>query len=267
MLSTVLYGKNIDTFLSYYLLFSIMKEKLLINPEGYKYVFKGNDLHTSDGLLTKEAITKAKIGDVLTTNKDVPYTVLEPSFLDKYWKIKRNAQIIPLKDLGFIAAEVGLANDWTIVEAGSGSGGATCFFAHLCSNGKIITYELREDYVKIVQQNLTTLGLKNVEIKNKSIYEQIEEKNVDMVLLDLPEPWLAVEHALHALNHGGYLVSYSPCVPQVMDFVDKVRNTPGFMYLKTCIIAETEWDVLGRKVRPKSQSIGHSGFLTFVRKL
>jgi tRNA (adenine57-N1/adenine58-N1)-methyltransferase len=86
-------------------------------------------------------------------------------------------------------------------------------------------------------------------------------------LLDLPEPWLAVEHALHALKHGGYMVSYSPCVPQVMDFVDKVRNTSGFLYLKTCIVSETEWDVLGRKVRPKSQSIGHSGFLSFVRKL
>jgi tRNA (adenine57-N1/adenine58-N1)-methyltransferase len=244
-----------------------MKEKLLINTEGYKYIFKGNDLHTSDGVLTKDAITKAKIGDVLQTNKQVEYSLLEPSFLDKYWKIKRNAQIIPLKDLGFIAAEIGIANDWTIVEAGSGSGGATCFFAHLCSKGKIYTYELREDYVNLVQDNLTFLGITNVEIKNKSIYEKIEEKNVDMVLLDLPEPWLAVEHALHALKHGGYMVSYSPCVPQVMDFVDKVRNTSGFLYLKTCIVSETEWDVLGRKVRPKSQSIGHSGFLSFVRKL
>ncbi|MFA6888806.1 MAG: hypothetical protein WC254_04905 [Candidatus Woesearchaeota archaeon] len=244
-----------------------MKEKLLINQEGYKYLFKGNDMHTSDGLFTKDVVAKAKIGDVLNTNKNIPYTVLEPSFLDKYWKIKRNAQIIPLKDLGFIAAEVGMSNDWTIVEAGSGSGGATCFFAHLCTTGKIYTYELREDYVKIVQGNLDFLSITNVEIKHKSIYEGIDETDVNMILLDLPEPWLAVGHALHALKHGGYVVSYSPCVPQVMDFVDKVRETPGLLYIKTCEISETEWDVLGRKVRPKSQSIGHSGFLTFVRKL
>lgn len=244
-----------------------MKDKILVDGEGTKYLFKGNDLHTKDGFISKDAIIKAKVGTQLKTNKDIPLTVLEASFLDKYWKIKRNAQIIPLKDLGFIAAEVGVANDWTIVEAGAGSGGGTGFFAHLCSNGQIYTYEIREDYIKIVEENLAFLGLKNALLKKKSIYEGIDEKNVDMVLLDLPEPWLAVDHALAALKYGGYLVSYSPCVPQVMDFVDKVRNTPGFLYLKTCEIAETEWDVLGRKVRPKSQSIGHSGFLTFVRKI
>ncbi|MEK6920993.1 MAG: tRNA (adenine-N1)-methyltransferase [Nanoarchaeota archaeon] len=244
-----------------------MKDKMLIDNEGYKYLFKGNDLHTKDGFISKDAITKAKVGAKLKTNKDVALTLLDAAFLDKYWKIQRNAQIIPLKDLGFIAAEIGLANDWTIVEAGAGSGGATGFFSHLCSHGQLYTYEIRDDYIKIVQGNLDFLGLKNVTLKKQSIYDGIEEKNVDLVLLDLPEPWLAVDHALAALAFGGYLVSYSPCVPQVMDFVDKIRNTPAFLYLKTAVIGETEWDVVGRKVRPKSQSIGHSGFLTFVRKI
>ncbi|MBI5073101.1 methyltransferase domain-containing protein [Candidatus Woesearchaeota archaeon] len=244
-------------------------EKLLIDAEGYKYIFKGNDLHTKDGLLTKEAIAAAKPGDVIATNKNVSFHVLEPSFLDKYWKIKRNAQIIPLKDLGFIAAEVGLCSDWIIAEAGSGSGGACCFFAHLCSAGKMYTFDIREDYLKIVSENVAFLDLKNVELKKHNIYEGIPlaPESVNMVLLDLPEPWLGVDPAFAALKHGGYLVSYSPSVPQVMDFVNKIRETPGFLYLKTCEIAEKEWDVLGRKVRPRSQSIGHSGFLTFVRKL
>lgn len=244
-------------------------EKILIDAEGYKYLFKGNDLHTKDGLLTKEAINAAKAGDTIITNKNVPFHVLEPSFLDKYWKIKRNAQIIPLKDLGFIAGEIGLGSDWTIVEAGSGSGGACCFFAHLCSLGKVYTFDIREDYLKIVSQNVEALKLKNVELAKHNIYEGIPlpKETVDLVLLDLPEPWLGIDAAFHALKHGAYLVSYSPSVPQVMDFVNKIRENPEFLYLKTCEIAEKEWDVLGRKVRPKSQSIGHSGFLTFVRKL
>ena len=41
----------------------------------------------------------------------------------------------------------------------------------------------------------------------------------------------------------------------------------NFIHLKTIEIIEREWDVQGRKVRPKSQPIGHSGFLTFVRKI
>ncbi len=243
------------------------KEKLLIDAEGYKYLFKGNDLHTKDGFIAKETVATAKYGDIVQSNKGVSFHILEASFLDKYWKIKRNAQIIPLKDLGFITAEVGVGNDWTIVEAGSGSGGSCCFFAHLCSLGKIYSFDIREDYLKIVEENIAFLGLKNVTVKQHNVYEGIPLKNVDMVLLDLPEPWLAVDAAHAALQHGCFLVSYSPSVPQVMDFVEKIRNTEGFLYLKTCEIAEKEWDVLGRKVRPRSQSIGHSGFLTFVRKL
>lgn len=242
-------------------------EKLLIDTEGYKYLFKGNDLHTKDGFLAKDVIANAQLGDSLPTNKGVELSVLPVSFLDKYWKMKRGAQIIPLKDLGFIAAEVGLAPNWIIVDAGAGSGGACCFFGHLCSQGKIYTYDIRDDYLQLAAENVAFFGLKNVFLQKHNIYEGIPMKEVDFILLDVPEPWQGIEAAHAALKHGGYLVSYSPSIPQVMDFVDKIRATKGFLYLKTCEIAEKEWDVVGRKVRPRSQSIGHSGFLSFVRRL
>ena len=44
-------------------------------------------LHTKDGFVSKDAIIKAKIGTPLKTNKDTTLTVIEASFLDKYWKI------------------------------------------------------------------------------------------------------------------------------------------------------------------------------------
>lgn len=244
-----------------------MDDKLLIDNDGYKYLFKEQDLHTKDGVIKAETIRKAKAGTKVETNKGVPLTVLDAAFLDKYWKIKRGAQIIPLKDLGFIAAEVGIAPDWVIVDAGAGSGGAACFFAHLCSAGHVYTYDIRDDHLKIVEKNIAFLDLKNITVQKHDITTGIPQKDVDMVLLDIAEPWKAVDAAHTALHSGRYLISYSPTIPQVMDFVAKVQETHGFLYLKTCEIAEKEWDVLGRKVRPKSQSIGHSGFLSFVRKI
>jgi len=60
---------------------------------------------------------------------------------------------------------------------------------------------------------------------------------------------------------------YSPTTPQVSDFIDKVRSIAGLEYLSTVEVTYREWEFEGRKVRPKSQSIGHSGFMTFVRKI
>lgn len=244
-----------------------MNDKLLIDNDGYKYLFKEQDLHTKDGVIKAETIRKAKAGTKVETNKGTSMTVLDADFLDKYWKIKRGAQIIPLKDLGFITAEVGVGSDWIIVDAGAGSGGAACFFAHLCSAGHVYTYDIRDDHLSIVEKNIAFLDLKNITMQKHDITAGIPQKEVNMVLLDIAEPWKAVDAAHTALRPGGYLVSYSPTIPQVMDFVTSVQSTQGLLYLKTCEIAEKEWEVSERKVRPKSQSIGHSGFLSFVRKI
>ena len=63
------------------------------------------------------------------------------------------------------------------------------------------------------------------------------------------------------------MVSYSPSIPQVIDFVNAVRKNESFVYLKTVEIIEREWEVEERRVRPKSKGIGHSGFLSFARKV
>jgi len=238
--------------------------KVVYTAEGKKFFFKGKDLHTQFGFISKQDVEKAKPGSVLTTNTGKNMTLTDGSFMDEYRKIKRGAQIIPLKDVGLIIVETGINKQSKVLEAGSGSGALCCFLAHIA--GKVTTYEVREDFFKIVKSNIELLGLKNVTQKQADIYEGISEKNLDVVLFDLPEPWKAIKHAYKALKHGGYLVNYNPCVPQVSDLVEAAR-VAGFIHLKTSEIIERDWDVMGRKLRPKSQAIGHSGFVSFCRKL
>ena len=109
--------------------------------------------------------------------------------------------------------------------------------------------------------------MKNIKVKNNDVYKEIDEKDFDAVILDVPEPWKAIENCSKALKAGGFLVSYSPSVPQVIDFVNAARKNEDFVYLKTVEIIEREWEVEDRKVRPKSKGIGHSGFLSFARKV
>ncbi|MBI4176564.1 MAG: hypothetical protein HY518_05140 [Candidatus Aenigmarchaeota archaeon] len=90
---------------------------------------------------------------------------------------------------------------------------------------------------------------------------------MDAVTLDVPEPWKALPHAAAALKAGGFLVSYSPSVPQAADFVNAVLGDASFVHIKTFEIIEREWEISGRKVRPVTAAIGHSGFISIVRKL
>ena len=242
----------------------IGKEVTVSKPRYYYVEDPAKDFHTTEGIISKKDLKK-KDGSIVKTNTGKEFLVFSSSFIDDYRRIKRIPQIIPLKDIGIIAAETGIGKQSRVVDAGTGSGALACFIAHLVK--EVISYEINKEYIQIAKQNIKQLGLKNVKVKEKNIYKEIDEKDLDLVVLDLPEPWNAIRSAEKALKVGGFLVSYSPTIPQVMDFVNTISNNPNFIVIKTIEMIERKWDVYQRKVRPKSEGIGHSGFLTFVRKI
>lgn len=242
-------------------------KKILIAKSGRKFYVKDtdSDMHTQFGFVSFKDMQKASDGDVLKTNTGKEMSIFTPSFIDVYEKIKRSAQIIPLKEIGLIISETGLSPNWKIVDSGSGSGALCCFLAHLVSEGKVYTYDIREDHALLCQKNIELFDLKNITCKVHDVYTGFPQKDADLITLDLPEPWLAVGHAKDALKIGGFLVSYSPCVPQMADFVNSLPK--GVSHIKTIEIIEREWEISGRKVRPVTAAIGHSGFLTFARRI
>jgi tRNA (adenine57-N1/adenine58-N1)-methyltransferase len=241
--------------------------RVMITAEGHRFFYRegAGDLHTKFGFVRKDEIEKAVPGDCLKTNTGKELFVLEPCFIDVYSKINRGAQIIPLKDVGHIIAETGINHKSRVVDAGAGSGGLACILANIVK--EVTTYDIRDDFIAIVQKNKELLNLKALKIKKGNIYEGVKERDADLVTLDLPEPWLAVKPAEDIIKVGGFLMSYSPSVPQVMDFVAAVKKSGKLIFLKTIEVSEREWDVDERKVRPCSQTIGHSGFMTFARKI
>jgi len=240
-------------------------KKVLVNKFGKKFYYRGSDVHTKFGVIMAEDIVMAKDGGIVKSNTNEEFYIVSPSFIDVYRKIRRSPQIIPLKDLAFIVSETGINKESIVVEAGTGSGASACFFANLVK--EVITYEIRQDFLEIAKENIEFLNLKNVQIKNKDIYDGIDEGDADLVLLDLPEPWKAIESATKSLKTGGFIVAYSPTIPQISDFVEEARKKNELLILKIAEIAEREWEAMERKVRPKSQAIGHSGFMVFVRKV
>jgi len=243
-----------------------MEKKILITKEGKRFYVKDltKDFHTQYGVIKSKDLKK-KDGSKILTNTKKEMTIFSSAFIDDYRKIDRAPQIIPLKDIGLIIAETGINKNSIVVDAGSGSGALACFLAHLVK--EVTTYEIRDDFYAVVKKNKKFLGLNNLKIKKQNIYRGIDEKNVDLITLDLPSPWNAIKPAEKALKIGGFLVSYSPTIPQVMDFVSVIKINKNFIYIKTTEIMERSWEIEERKVRPRSQQIGHSGFLTFCRRI
>ena len=243
-----------------------MIKKILLADSGRKFFVKDleHDFHTQFGYVTAAALKKAKPGAILKTNTGTELVALAPQFIDLYQKIARGPQVITPKDIGTIIAETGIGKTSTVVDAGGGSGALTFFLAHLCR--KVTTYEVRSDFARLLEGNKALLGMKNITIKNKDVCQGIDEKNLDLITLDLPEPWHALVHATQALKPGGFLVTYNPSITQAAQLVEAVKQSRGMQYLKTKEVLERKWEIDGRKVRPYNRMLAHTGFLVFCRK-
>ncbi len=241
-------------------------KKILETRQGELYFVKdvSKDFHTKYGVIKADLIKNAKDGDIIFSDHHEECAVYSPSFIDEYRKIKRLAQIPLLKDIGFLITECGLGKDSVVAEGGSGSGGVCCFLANIVK--KIYSFDVEDEHIKIVKENVSDLGLSNVEIKKQSLYEPLEIKDIDTFFLDVPEPWNAIASVFKSLKMGGFLVSYSPNLTSVSDFVNVLDKEKRFSIIKTMEIIEQQWDVFGKKIKPISERL-HSGFLTIARKI
>ncbi len=235
--------------------------KKVIRRKDKVWYWKQGDLHTNFGVIKENELKK---GGKLKSHSGTNFTVHPTTYPDIINKIKRGPQTLLAKDIAIILFYTGVNKDYKVVDAGTGCGLLAASIGRIAK--EVTTYELNESSIKIAEHNLKFLDVKNVKIKNKNIYEGINEKKLDLVTLDLPEPWQVLAHAEKALKPGGFLVAYLPTITQVSKLVDRADDY-DFVVTNTIEILEREWYVEGRKVRPKSQMQGHTAFLVFLRRL
>jgi tRNA (adenine57-N1/adenine58-N1)-methyltransferase len=156
----------------------------------------------------------------------------------------------------------------TVLEAGIGSGSLTIALATAVSpDGIVISYDKREDFIKHTMKNLINARLdKYVTIQNRDVTEGISEKNLDAIIFDIPNPWDAVNHVWRVLKPGGYFCSYSPLISQVEKTVKKIRKN-NFIEVKTFENFQRDMVISEYGTRPSFKMLGHTGYLTFARKV
>jgi len=242
---------------------AIKKGDLVLLMGQRNYLVKAQDkFSTQFGEINLDKLVRRKYGTKIKSHMGKEFIVVQPRTCDLLKKIKRMPQIVMPKDAGMIAGITGLTKRDKVVDAGTGSGALTIFLAGIVE--KVYTYERRPEFASIARENFKKCGLTNVVLREKDIEKGIQEKEVDVITLDMGSPEKAIKHAHKALKPGGFVVVYSPVVEQIL----KVQNAmKGFSEVKTIECIKRDWEVGNNKTRPRTRMIGHTAFLTFGRKI
>jgi tRNA (adenine57-N1/adenine58-N1)-methyltransferase len=237
---------------------------LLLDSKGRRYLVtltSGKEFHSHSGYIAHEEIIGAEEGATLRSTRGATYTVLRPTLSDFVLKMPRGAQVIYPKDLGPLLMLADIAPGVRVLESGVGSGALS--MAMLRAGAEIVGYELREDFATRAQANVERFlgadAMDRYHVELRDCYEGIGEQGLDRVVLDLPEPWQVVPHAVDTLRPGGIIVAYSPSIVQVMQFRDALAESLE--------VLNRTWHVEGQAVRPDHRMVAHTGFLTSARRV
>lgn len=249
----------------------------LVDKKGRQYALtlKAGDLYQLSGhkVAHDELIGKPD-GSLVTLSGGKSMIALRPTFGEYVLKMPRGAQVLYPKDLALIPMWADVYPGARVFEAGTGSGALSMALLRAVGpRGLVVTYEAREDFARTAMMNIERYmgAMPNLIPLRKNAYEGIDLLDdglpFDRLVLDLPEPWQVVPHAVKVLRSGGMYLSFVPTVPQVQQTVEALERTAVFGMVETFETLLRTWSIQGRSVRPDHRMVAHSGFLTVARKL
>ncbi|NOZ82633.1 MAG: tRNA (adenine-N1)-methyltransferase [Euryarchaeota archaeon] len=240
--------------------------RLLIDERGRKFLVDEGveEFHTDLGVVR---LGSAEPPAEVQSHLGHRFVLLEPSVVDLHEKLPRAGSVVVKKEVGLIVANTGIGSGSRVVEAGTGTGSLAIYLAHIVGDsGRVYTYELNEKHLSIARRNFAAAGVEHrIVAELRDVREGIEVEQVDAVVFDMPDPWLAVEHAFAALKRGGFIAVYNPYIEQIRKAYEAMRSS-GFRFLRVVELLEREIEVKSVGTRPRTRMVGHTGYLAFGRK-
>ncbi|KAI0726316.1 tRNA methyltransferase complex GCD14 subunit [Fomitopsis betulina] len=147
--------------------------------------------------------------------------------------LPHRTQILYLADIAFVSSWLNIKPGSHVIEAGTGSGSFTHSIARTVGiTGHLWSYEFHETRVNKAREEFSRHGMDEiVTLAHRNVCKDgfTVADTVDVVFLDLPMPWDAVEHAKKALRKDRItrICCFSPCMEQVLRTVTAL-NDAGF---------------------------------------
>jgi tRNA (adenine57-N1/adenine58-N1)-methyltransferase len=230
----------------------------------------GQAFHSDRGFVGHDTVIGAPEGVTVGTSRGARYLVLRPTLGEYVLEMPRGAQIVYPKDLATICFFADVGPGHTVCEAGLGSGALTLALLRAVGpTGRVISYEHREEFARRAQRNIEMRlgGGAPHTVRLQDVYAGFEERKVDRLVLDLPEPWRLVGPAAAALRAGGVFCAYVPTLPQAQRTHETLVAHPAFALTDTFETLLRPWHIAGPSVRPAHRMVAHTGFLTLSRRV
>jgi len=250
-------------------LFSPGERALLLDSKGRRYLItltEGGSFHSHAGFFSHDDLIGHQEGTTVRTGSGARYLAVRPTLPDFVLKMPRGAQVIYPKDLGQILLLADIFPGARVVEAGVGSGALS--MTMLRAGAVVAGYEIRPEFAERARANVGSFlgaeALSRYKIREADIYQGIAERDLDRVVLDLPEPWQVVAHAARAMRPGAIFLAYLPTINQTATLREALEEQP-FVLAETLEVLLRTWHVEGRSVRPDHRMVAHTGFLTHAR--
>jgi tRNA (adenine57-N1/adenine58-N1)-methyltransferase len=236
-------------------------------------VISGDSFHTHKGIIEYDDIIGKNFGSVVFSkpheSQGYKFYILKPLPSDYVLHMSRKTQIIYPEDAGLILVYSGIGPGSVVIEAGCGSGALTCILGNFIRpDGQIFSYDINEKALKRAKLNIKKAKLDDVVTiqYGNILQEDFHHENVDALVLDMATPWDAIRKAHTYLKLSGSLVSFSPTIEQVKKTVFAMKES-NLIEINTYELIKRKLQVKKNATRPEIRMIGHTGYLTFGRKI
>ena len=228
----------------------------------------GARFETHRGILQHDDLIGKPWGTQVFSHIGSPFFLLQPSLADLINELPRTTQILYPKDIGFILITMGIVPGQTVMEAGTGSGSMTTALASAVGpQGRVISYEVKQDVQNLARKNLTRFGLESrVDFKLRDIGQGFDETEVDAFFLDVPNPYDYARQVRAALKPGGYMCCLIPTFNQVEKTLLALRQNK-FAFVEVCELLLRYYKPEPARIRPTDRMVAHTGFLVFARRI
>lgn len=247
---------------------------IFVDRKGRRYLLAdlkaGDKYRLRDLVIMHSDLIGREEGEVICTERGDEFLILKPTLSEYVLKMSKRTQIIYPKDMGAIITWADIFPGARVLEAGIGGGSLTMgLLRAVGKEGEVVSYETSEEFARIALTNINRYMGKvaNHTLKIRDIYKGIEEEELDRIILDVPEPWHVVPHAIKALRPGGIFMSYLPTIIQTRQIVEVLKETGIFALTETIEVLFRNWEISGLSVRPAHRMVAHTGFITTARRL